>query len=551
MSKNAMVFSLALLSNGVFASGIDLYGAPLTSLQLFTKSSSVTLSRNVAQQANVLQVLSSAQDGTSSMVRYQQLYQGIPVVGSQVIISKPLNQGRSVAGLDTVSGHLSTVQNLNTKPKLSRQQVLAIARQNYFSHSQAKIQSETAVLQIREGQNSYVLSYLISFKSVDAHDNPAWPFYIIDAQTGAISQQWDNIQHYADFGPGGNVKTKKYIYGKNGLPPLQVIKEGSVCTMDSPAVKLTHLHYKWDYYDAILTPYKYSCGKNAGDPINGAYSPANDAYYFGQLVFDMYLKWYGFPVLRGSRGKIGKLLMRVHFGSQFDNAFWDGTSMTFGDGLQFYPLVSLDVAGHEVTHGFTEQHSGLEYHDQSGALNEAMSDMGGQTTKAYLLATVPGLYKKVYLEQTSLTWGIGETIMPSGMGTALRFMNNPSADGISADCFSKPLATSSGGSCARTYADVVSAARASSGDPSQQQSYIVHAASGVFNKAFYLLSQKVGVKVAYKIMLRANMKYWTPTTNFTSGACGVLHATQDYKLNTNTVRAVFNQVGVSTSTCKL
>lgn len=551
MSKNAMVFSLVLFSKGVFASGIDLYGAPLTSLQLFTKSSSATPSRNVAQQANVLQVLSSTQDGMISMVRYQQLYHGIPVVGSQVIITKSLSQGRSVSGTEAVSGHLSTVQSLNTKPKLNSQQVLAIAKQDYFSHSQANIQSESVVLQIREGQNSYVLNYLISFKSIDAQDNPVWPFYIIDAQTGAILQQWDNIQHYADFGPGGNVKTKKYIYGKNGLPPLQVIKEGAVCTMDSPAVKLTHLRFKWDYYDAILSPYKYLCGKNAGDPIHDAYSPANDAYYFGQVVFDMYLKWYGLPVLRGSRGKIGKLLMRVHFGLQYDNAFWDGTSMTFGDGLQFYPLVSLDVAGHEVTHGFTQQHAGLEYHDQSGALNEAMSDMGGQTTKAYLLATSPSLYKKVYLENTSLTWGIGETIIPSSMGTALRFMNNPSADGSSADCFSKSLATSSGGSCLRTYAEVVAAARADSGDPSQQQSYIVHKASGVFNKAFYLLSQQVGVKVAYKIMLRANMKYWTPTTNFTSGACGVLHATQDYKLNTNMVRTVFNQVGVSTSSCKL
>ena len=105
----------------------------------------------------------------------------------------------------------------------------------------------------------------------------------------------------------------------------------------------------------------------------------------------MYKNWYGLPVFRGSRGQAGKLLMRVHFGLQYDNAFWDGTSMTFGDGLQLYPLVALDVAGHEVTHGFTQQHAGLEYHDQSGALNESMSDMAGQASRAYLLATSPAI----------------------------------------------------------------------------------------------------------------------------------------------------------------
>ena len=58
--------------------------------------------------------------------------------------------------------------------------------------------------------------------------------------------------------------------------------------------------------------------------------------------------------------------------------------MTFGDGAtRFYPLVSLDVSSHEVSHGFTEQNSGLIYRGQSGGINEAFSDMAGEAAEAY------------------------------------------------------------------------------------------------------------------------------------------------------------------------
>jgi vibriolysin len=226
--------------------------------------------------------------------------------------------------------------------------------------------------------------------------------------------------------------------------------------MESPTVKLIHLRSKWDWYDALLRPHQYTCQKNKGDPSNGGYAPANDAFYFGHLIVNMYKNWYGLPVLHGTRGQADKLLMRVHFGTQYENAFWDGMAMSFGDGgYQFYLLVSLDVAGHEVTHGFTQQHAHLESHDQSGAINESMSDRGGQAARAYLLSTSPALYKSAYLGQTTITWGIGETIMRPGYGTALRYMNDPSADGSSADCVNRTLAQSSGASCSITYSELV------------------------------------------------------------------------------------------------
>ena len=80
---------------------------------------------------------------------------------------------------------------------------------------------------------------------------------------------------------------------------------------------------------------------------------------------------------------------QVHYSNSFENAFWNGQQMTFGDGRnRFYPLVSLDVTAHEVSHGFTEQNSGLVYRNQSGGMNEAFSDMAGEAAEYYFCQQV-------------------------------------------------------------------------------------------------------------------------------------------------------------------
>jgi vibriolysin len=69
--------------------------------------------------------------------------------------------------------------------------------------------------------------------------------------------------------------------------------------------------------------------------INGAYSPLNDAHYFGGVIFNMYNAYIGKAPLSF------QLVMKVHYSTSYENAFWDGTAMTFGDGAStFYPLVS-------------------------------------------------------------------------------------------------------------------------------------------------------------------------------------------------------------------
>src|SRR5262249_15250854 len=114
-----------------------------------------------------------------------------------------------------------------------------------------------------------------------------------------------------------------------------------------------------------------------------------------------------------------RLNASVHYGADYDNAFWDGSQMVFGDGDNriFVGFTkALDVIGHELTHGVTQYEANLEYQDQPGALNESMSDVFGSLMKQYAL------------NQTAADadWLIGSGLLAPGIqGVALRSMKEP------------------------------------------------------------------------------------------------------------------------------
>jgi PKD repeat protein len=246
------------------------------------------------------------------------------------------------------------------------------------------------------------------------------------------------------------------------------------------------------------TPYSYTCYENTFKQINGAYSPINDAQFFGQTVYNMYQDWYSTPVLPF------QLMMRVHYSTNYENAFWNGSSMTFGDGYTtFYPLVCLDVSAHEVAHGFTENHSGLIYSSQSGGINESYSDMAGEGAKYYVRG------------DNDFMCGYDIFKNPSG---ALRYLYDPPLDGKSID-----------------HVD------------DYYEGMDVHYSSGVFNKAFYLIAVSPGwtTRMAFDIFTRANMVYWGPSTNFVQGAEGAQDAAADLGYSCTAVRDAFAQVGIT------
>ena len=421
-------------------------------------------------------------------VRFQQYHQGIKVFGRSVAAS------RSELGfIDKVHGNfLQLGTNFDVKAAISPKAALSeFAKAN--TNSNDRIYNQQSELVIVELDGVATLANMVSFVRQGKGGDVERPAAFIDAKTGAVLKQWNNLQHAAvGTGPGGNQKTGQYYYGTD-FGFNDVAQSGSTCTMNNTNVKTVDLNHGTSGSSA----YSYTCPENTYKTINGAYSPLNDAHFFGGVVFNMFNDWVGSPPLTF------QLTMRVHYSSSYENAFWDGSAMTFGDGAStFYPLVSLDVSAHEVAHGFTEQNSSLVYSGMSGGMNEAFSDMAGEAAEAYM--------------HGSNDWLVGADIF-KGSG-ALRYMNNPPQDGVSID-----------------HAD-------------QYAGQDVHYTSGVFNKAFYLLATTSGwsTQSAFEVMALANQTYWGANSTFDEGGCGVYQAAGDKGYNQADVRAAFAAVGVYT-----
>ncbi|GAB3381965.1 M4 family metallopeptidase [Lysobacter fragariae] len=446
-----------------------------------------------------LTVLNSATDADGTKhYRYAQTFRGIPVFGESITVSEKNGAVRNMFGRTTTGLDREIAAGA---AKLSSAQALSIGKSAGMGlrASQLHTQNEKSEQMIFvDDAGKAHLAYVVSYFADSAKGgSPTRPFVIVDANSGKVLKKWDGLTHaLVGTGPGGNAKTGQYQWGSGGQYGfLDVAQSGTTCTMNNTNVKSVNLNGSTG---TSTTAYSYTCPNNTYKAINGAYSPINDAHYFGGVITQMY------PAYTGYNALSFQLVMRVHYGSSYENAFWNGSNMSFGDGAStFYPLVNADVSGHEVSHGFTEQHSNLTYSGQSGGMNEAFSDMGGEATE--------------YFWKGSNDFDVGREIFKSANG-ALRYMCNPTADGGSID----------------------NAANYTS-------SLDVHYSSGVYNKAFCLLAKTAGwdTPKAFKVMARANALYWTASSTFNSGACGVETAATDLGYTKADVTAAFTAVGVS------
>ncbi|MFC5474664.1 M4 family metallopeptidase [Paraherbaspirillum soli] len=437
----------------------------------------------------------------TTVTRYQQYYQGVPVWGEALVEQKPAATVRSAAaGAPRLRGRfIADIANdlPSSKPALTSEQVLAQAKS--LRASAYATENDMVELVIKLDKNNVAqLVYRVSFFMPGAR--PERPHFVIDANTGTVLRQWEGLPRANGYGPGGNQKTGWYWYGPGTkYGPLRVTND---CRMDSGDVVTIDMKNDPEQ-GKTRTPYQFACPSNNYKPVNGAYSPLNDAHYFGTVAFNMYLDWLQMRPLTKR-----KFYIRVHpYLDDQDNAFWDGSTATFGDGAtRFYPLASaLEVVAHELSHGFTEQYSGLIYDGQSGGMNEAFSDIAGAASKYYLTGRDD--------------WESGREIK-KGAG-ALRYMNNPPKDGKSIDHASK-----------------------------YREGMEVHYSSGVYNKAFYLLAKTSGwnTRKAFEVFADANLYYWMPDSTFQQGVCGVLNATQGRGYKSEDAAAAFKKVGVQCQT---
>jgi len=405
--------------------------------------------------------------------RYQQTYRGIPVWGMQTIISR----GPSHQVVRLLSA-LRRVQDLHKQKDTTA--VWNFRNEKYETN-----------IYIDKNDKAHPC-YVVSFFADTQCGNPSRFIHFIDVNTGKVLDSFDMLNYADGVGPGGNLKVGYYYYGTD-YPPFCVTEDGGTCTMNCTEVRTVDLNHG----TTGTTPYSYTCYENTHKEINGGYCPLNDAQYFGQAVYDMYNTWYGVPPLPFP------LTLRCHYSTNYENAFWDGSTMTFGDGYTtFYPLVALDIIAHEVSHGFTEFNSGLIYSGESGGINVAFSDIAGEAAKYYM--------------KGSNNFMVAYDIFKNP-GQALRYLYDPPLDGRSIDHFSD-----------------------------YYEGLDVHYSSGIFNKAFYLIATSPGwnTKMAFDIFVKANQDYWWPSITFHQAADGVMNAAMDYGYSYQDVANAFAQVGI-------
>ncbi len=422
--------------------------------------------------------------------RYQQTYNGIAIEGSRLVLHVKQGYVYSLNGVV-----FDGIQTAEIAPKIQAK----IALKSVFSHvkaekykwedaeeeKQLKITSDNSlatyypeaklVYAFKKGKlvkNNLCLAYKFDVYAI----KPLYRAYVyIDAVTGEIINEESRI-HFTDV-PG----TANTAYSGN-QPIVADSYTGGYRLREAGrgnGIETYNLQQGINYGSAV----DFVDANNIWSNVNPQLDQyATDVHWGTEKTYDFY--WTNFN--RNSIDNNGfKIQSYVHYDVDYFNAFWDGSVMTYGDGEPgtANPLVSIDIVGHEITHGLTELTAGLIYNSESGGLNESFSDIFGQSIE-------------FYAKPATANWLLGNEI-----GYTIRSMSNPNS-------FGDP----------DTYHGL-------NWDPFEE----VHNISGVQNFWFYLLSMGgsgtndnganysvsgIGVSNAAKIAYRNLTVYLTPNSNY-------------------------------------
>jgi Zn-dependent metalloprotease len=487
----------------------------------------------------------------------QQTVGGVPVHGGEAVVH--INRDGS---LSNVTDHLVTDIKVNTTPALKADQAVDAAVFAYGCKGCLTAAPEASLWVLRHA-GSDRLVYRVQLRREDGSHETAAPLYFIDAHSGELVWSFDNLEHPVSHEDAASTAGEKVIdtdaerndglesvtaelgSGKNAAFAPNVTTTGSGVSLYSGTVSVqtskTTTYYledtirkmgTFDSRSSTMSVYRFTDTDNVWN--SSTQMAGVDAHYGSAKVYDYFKNVHGRNGIDGNGGpagyasadgNVGLMSSKVHYGRKYNNAFWNGTLMTYGDGdgVTFKPLVTIDIAGHEMTHGITERTSNLVYANESGALNESASDIFGAMVERYTRG------------QSTNTWLIGEeAYTPATAGDALRSMANPQAAGDPDHYSVRYTGTEDNGG--------------------------VHINSGIPNHAFYLLANGgthrlggsmtgIGADAAAKIWYRALTVYMTSSTNFAQGRAATLQAAADLygagSTNYNAVATAWSLVGVN------
>jgi Zn-dependent metalloprotease len=304
-------------------------------------------------------------------VRLQQVYQGVPLWGKEILVH--LQADNSVYLVQ--GSYQPTPHRFDTSSAISEEQALAAVRADLQLSEDVAAQSELIIYTNEAGE--ILLAYKIDIApTLDQR----W-IYFVDAQNGGIAHRINNIHAdvVAASGPDLHGVNRSFNAWRQAAESFYLIDPSTPVADAAYNPLATGPNISGDTFvftaqngDGSSLDYITSATTNGGwDPA--AVSAAHGA----RVVYDYYKNTFGRDSIDGNGMN---LLVVTHFQNQFNNAFWNGAFMVFGDGDgQLFDSLAgcLDVAAHEMTHGVIERSANLIYQNQSGALNESFADIFG------------------------------------------------------------------------------------------------------------------------------------------------------------------------------
>lgn len=459
-------------------------------------------------------------------VSLQQSFKGVPLYGGEL----GLHSNRSGV-IEFMMGRVFPTPKISTQPRIKEEEAIRFAYTDLGKRS--IIQKEGLVnkllamdpdrgeLFIYPGKDRSRLIYHLTLRPnllerwvyfVDAHTGEVLEKYnhtcTLDGVVQAGSRDLNNVQQaFNAYQIGSNyvmIDTRKKMFrpGESELPNSPA---GAILTIDAKNARVDN--EDMDLYHVVTTnPAQWN-------------ATAVSAHVNASRSYDYYEQKFQRLSLNGNGGNIISVInISDEDGKGFDNAFWNGVFMGYGNGGQaFKPLAgALDVAGHEMTHGVIENTAKLEYRNQSGALNESFADIFG-----------------AMIDRDDWTLGedvVNRSVFPSG---ALRSLQNPNQGGKN-DPGYQPM-----------YMSQYEVLR----DTPEQDNGGVHINSGIPNHAFYLFATAANMNKdkAEKVYYNALTRYLGRTSRFADLRLAVVQSAKDLYgegAETQAARAAFDKVGI-------
>ncbi|OPJ60747.1 M4 family metallopeptidase [Clostridium oryzae] len=454
-----------------------------------------------------LEAVKTKNDNKHTYVKFVQVINGIKV--DNTCLNVHFNRKGYITSVNGNLEKFKEIKSLGGRT-ISAEDAVSIAKKQYSYDSLRFEPKAEEVIVNKNGINYQVYKVNISFMKPNITNHDVY----VEVHSGKVIKTENNIRMNGPItGSGVDVFGKKRKLSLYRVSEKYKMKD---VTRDGTEGILTYnLNNKTSGEKLVSSTKKAFSGEKYKAPVS--------AHYNAGSVIDFYRKLFD----RDSLDDEGMpIVSYTHYKKKFNNAFWDGYEMIYGDGdgKKFtYLSGDLGIVAHEMTHGVISNTADLEYHNESGSLNESIADVFGVLISTYDKYKVSSGGKWKFNKKD---WVIGDGVYtPRKTGDALRSLADPTL-------YEQPDNMDD-----YVYCD----------DVKEEDWGGVHLNSGIPNKAAYLIAKKIGMEKTAKIYYRALVEYMNPSTDFEDAKNCLLQAAEDLygeKAEVQAISVAFDSVGI-------